>query len=86
MEIDNLSPAELTALSRQAAEVAERKAVREATAIAASVGKTLKELAAASDMVGDARPPRKVAPVYRNPSNHSQTWTGRGKQPRWFKE
>jgi DNA-binding protein H-NS len=27
----------------------------------------------------------KVAAKYRNPSDHSQTWSGRGRQPRWFK-
>lgn len=27
---------------------------------------------------------RKVAPKYRNPADHSQTWTGRGKAPLWF--
>lgn len=26
----------------------------------------------------------KVAPKYRNPANKSETWTGRGKQPRWL--
>ena len=26
----------------------------------------------------------KVAPKYRNPDNGSETWTGRGKQPRWL--
>ncbi len=26
----------------------------------------------------------KVAPKYRNPNNPTETWTGRGKQPRWF--
>lgn len=26
----------------------------------------------------------KVAPKYRNPANKSETWTGRGKQPRWM--
>jgi DNA-binding protein H-NS len=29
-------------------------------------------------------PVRKVAPKYRNPNNHEQTWTGRGKAPLWF--
>ncbi|KRG42060.1 DNA-binding protein [Stenotrophomonas pictorum JCM 9942] len=28
----------------------------------------------------------KVAPKYRNPANAEQTWTGRGKQPRWLAE
>jgi DNA-binding protein H-NS len=27
-----------------------------------------------------------VAPKYRNPSNHEQTWSGRGKRPLWFVE
>ncbi|HEY5613676.1 MAG TPA: H-NS histone family protein [Lysobacter sp.] len=26
----------------------------------------------------------KVAPKYRNPDNTDETWTGRGKQPRWL--
>ena len=28
----------------------------------------------------------KVAPKYRNPANTKETWTGRGKQPRWLAE
>ena len=27
---------------------------------------------------------RKVKPKYRNPGDASQTWTGRGKRPRWY--
>ncbi|MEE4119275.1 MAG: H-NS histone family protein [Paracoccaceae bacterium] len=30
---------------------------------------------------GTKNPPR-----YRNPDNPSQTWSGRGRQPQWFKE
>lgn len=26
----------------------------------------------------------KVAPKYRNPENPTETWTGRGRQPRWL--
>lgn len=26
----------------------------------------------------------KVAPKYRNPGNPSETWSGRGKQPKWL--
>ncbi|HTA65253.1 MAG TPA: H-NS histone family protein [Xanthomonadaceae bacterium] len=26
----------------------------------------------------------KVAPKYRNPANHAETWAARGKQPRWL--
>ena len=28
----------------------------------------------------------KVAAQYRNPSDSSQTWAGRGRQPRWIAE
>jgi len=28
----------------------------------------------------------KVAPKYRNPGNPKETWTGRGKHPRWMAE
>lgn len=27
-----------------------------------------------------------LAPKYRNPADHSQTWAGRGKQPAWVKD
>ena len=26
----------------------------------------------------------KVAPKYRNPANHAETWAGRGQQPKWL--
>lgn len=32
------------------------------------------------------RPYPKVEPKYRNPNNPSQTWSGRGKTPRWVAE
>ncbi|MGO4222686.1 H-NS family nucleoid-associated regulatory protein [Lysobacter sp. TAF61] len=30
------------------------------------------------------KPMGKVAPKYRNPASPTETWTGRGKQPRWL--
>lgn len=36
---------------------------------------------------GEGKPRRKyprVLPKYRNPSEPSETWSGRGKQPRWL--
>jgi DNA-binding protein H-NS len=46
------------------------------TTRAAGAGKAKK--AAAGRKLG------KVAPKYRNPANPKETWTGRGKQPRWL--
>ncbi len=39
------------------------------------------------EIVGASRGSRKgikVAPKYRNPKNPEETWTGRGRQPRWL--
>src|SRR4051794_4022824 len=33
---------------------------------------------------GHRRPYPKVLPKYRNPKNPKETWSGRGKQPRWL--
>lgn len=47
---------------------------------AKSMGFTLAELTGAT-------PTRKrapVAPKYANPANKSETWSGRGRKPRWF--
>ena len=32
------------------------------------------------------RPYPQVTPKYRNPANPTETWSGRGKQPRWLSE
>ena len=64
------------------------------TKFAKAEGYTLEELfgtAGARPAKAAAKPgPRagkklgKVAPKYRNPANPKETWTGRGKQPRWL--
>ena len=43
---------------------------------------TKKSIKAASTK--PARKLGKVAPKYRNPANTKETWSGRGKQPRWL--
>lgn len=42
-----------------------------------------------SDLASVAATGRKrgiAAPKYKNPENPSETWTGRGRKPRWFAE
>ena len=66
------------------------------TALAKAEGYTIDELfgtAAQGRIAKPARAPRKAAgtgakvpPKYRNPGNPEQTWTGRGKHPRWMAE
>ena len=54
----------------------------------------LQQLGPAANIVGSQEPPKAadaarrhyppVLPKYRNPSRPSETWAGRGKQPRWL--
>lgn len=51
------------------------------TALAKSEGFTLEELLGGRAARKTRRPAK---PKYRNPADHAQTWSGRGKRPRWF--
>lgn len=51
------------------------------TAIATAQGLSLADLFASR-----RKPRRAAAPRYRNPDNPSETWSGRGKPPRWLQE
>jgi len=37
------------------------------------------------DISRERRPYPRVLPKYRNPSDPNETWSGRGKMPRWLK-
>ena len=62
------------------------------TAQAEAEGYTIEELfggatatrKVAKKAVRKGRKLGKVPPKYRNPANKDETWTGRGKQPRWL--
>ena len=66
---------------------------RKLATLAKSEGYTVEELfggaapARGRKAAGAGKPRKtgkKVAPKYRNPANPKETWTGRGKQPRWL--
>jgi len=58
------------------------KAREKILAILKAEGITLEEL---FDSRGTGRKKRAPAKAkYRNPADHAQTWSGRGKRPRWF--
>ncbi len=57
-----------------------KEALAELEEKARELGFSLSELAGMS-------PTRKRAPAtakYANPANHAETWSGRGRKPRWF--
>lgn len=89
--LDQMSYAELKAIAPMVAmKIAEReKAERE------TVKAELAELAKSkgfemSDLFGNASKTTKerksVPPKYRNPADATQTWTGRGRKPKWVVE
>lgn len=70
---------------------------RQIIAIAKKAGYTVAELfpSAAAKPAAAPKPAKraakksgnagsKVAPKYRNPANHAETWAARGKQPKWL--
>jgi DNA-binding protein H-NS len=57
--------------------------------IEAAMGSTKAKKATKAKAVGAKKSTlkgAKVAPKYRNPSNHEQTWSGRGVTPKWVAE
>ena len=95
INLNNLTIAELEAVIAQAAELIEKKradalvtAKAEIEKIAAATGYSVEELlglrAAKARKPAGAKKP--VADKYRNPKDHTQTWSGRGKRPKWLQE
>jgi DNA-binding protein H-NS len=80
--------AELAAKAQRALEDKRRESRKAVIAkikeLADSIGVTV-SITDGEKRVG-ARRGSKVAPKYRNPHNHEQTWSGRGVKPRWLAE
>ena len=98
LDISNLTKKELIALRRKVDSAIEKwdaeklsKARREAKQLANSYGLKLEDLLGEAPAQASKKPsPKqkkkargKVAPKYRNPANARETWTGRGRQPKW---
>ena len=86
MDLDSLTLKELKSLQSQVAKkiegFEERKKREALTALeeqAKSLGYSLTELVGAST----PRKRKPAKPKYANPANKSETWTGRGRRPRW---
>jgi DNA-binding protein H-NS len=87
INIRNLSHAQLSDLIQRAKARQDELAREKATKLRAKISAMVKaEGFAIEDVFAGARRGvrRKVAPKYRNPIDPSQTWTGRGKRPRWY--
>lgn len=70
--------------NRQQDEV--KKAREQILSIAQSVGLPIEQLLANAAKKSKAEKSSTVRAQYRNPADNEQTWTGRGRQPRWVVE
>jgi DNA-binding protein H-NS len=97
-DIDKLSFDELTALRAKIDKVLERKKAEHVDHVRAQIHAQLQKAGlSVADVLGGAVAPAtnktrgpakgsKVPPKFRNPKDHSQTWSGRGLKPRWLQE
>jgi DNA-binding protein H-NS len=86
-DINGMSYAELTELESKLASLKAQKQTEERAAVKARLTAIAKEAGFdIHDLFGRGRGGRggKVAPKYRDPKNPANTWTGRGRMPRWL--
>lgn len=92
-DIGNLSLEELLQLESNIREAIARKREARRAAALAEITRLAQEAELSSDVVMQhlgfsVRPRRrgggKVAPKYRDPNQPANTWSGRGKRPRWL--
>lgn len=93
--LEEMSEAELQEMISSARQELDRlranrakQTLKEARRLAAEVGYEAEFRKAGKDVgAGKATTPRaKVAPKYRNPNNPDETWSGRGRQPKWMQQ
>ena len=83
INFESMSTDELWTLQNKVAETLAARIADEKTIIE----KRLSQLTQRFQTVrpqGQRRPYPRVLPKYRNPDQPSETWSGRGKQPRWL--
>ena len=88
IELDHLSLKELKDLQSQVARAIASFVDRRKKDALAELEDKARELGfSLAELTGAAPAPRKRAPAnakYANPANAADTWTGRGRKPRWF--
>lgn len=75
---------EAEALIASKKEQAIQKAYKQVVEIAAALDLTIEQLIEQGSQKRKTTTRKTVEPRYRNKNNPQDTWTGRGKQPRWL--
>ncbi|MGX9356717.1 H-NS histone family protein [Roseobacteraceae bacterium S113] len=85
MDLDALSLDELKKLRKDVEKaITSFEARKKREALAALESKAAELGFSLSELTGAAKK-SVAAPKYRNPADSSQTWSGRGRQPEWYK-
>ncbi|MFU8882971.1 MAG: H-NS family nucleoid-associated regulatory protein [Rhodobacterales bacterium] len=89
-DLDDMSLSDLKALQKKATKAIENyeerqrlQALAALEAKAKELGFSLSELTGATQGKAKRKP---AAPKYRHPEDAGITWTGKGRQPAWFKQ
>jgi DNA-binding protein H-NS len=92
VDIKNLNHTQLTELIAKAQSRQGELQKEKVTRLREKINAMIKEEGLTFDDVFGVRAPKSrragttVAAKYRNPTDPEQTWSGRGKRPRWFNE
>jgi DNA-binding protein H-NS len=82
--LKSMSVDELWELHESVAAVLTDKMAEERARLEGRLRRLASAVAGNGELARKRRPYPKVFPKYRNPENRSETWAGRGKQPRWL--
>ena len=77
---------QLWRLHEQIIQLLDRKLQQEARKLQQRLDELGRKFGGTPDDIPQRRPYPKVKPKFRNPKEPSETWSGRGKQPRWISE
>lgn len=83
IDLSNLSVAQLKELELKIEKEVQSKRQEELLMAKADIEATLEKYGFNLDEVMSARNARTVKPKYQNPQNADETWSGRGRKPRW---
>lgn len=86
IDLDSMSKEELVALRKNVDKALASFEKRQREAALAAAQKAAQEHGFSLDeILGKKAAGKTSVPKYRNPEDPSQTWTGRGRQPAWYK-
>ena len=88
IDLENMSLEELKDLRKKVSKAIDSYEERQKQAALSALDEKAREMGfTLSELTGGGRKGRKPSvPKYRNPDDPTMTWTGKGRQPAWFKK